>query len=48
MNKLIKKLDWIFDYYFEYFLYNPNKLDRYDKYMTNKWGDKYTKLKGNE
>ena len=41
MKKFLKKLDWIFDYYIAYFLYNPNKLHRYHDYMTSKWGDKY-------
>ncbi len=33
----MKKLEWIFDYYIAYFLYNPNKIDRYYKYLRNKW-----------
>jgi hypothetical protein len=43
MKKLLLKIDWIIDYYFVYFLYNTNKLDRYDTYMKEKWGEKYTK-----
>jgi hypothetical protein len=38
MRKVIKKLDWIFDYYFVYFLYGSNKQQRYIDYMKNKWG----------
>ena len=41
MKKFLKKLDWIFDYYIAYFLYNENKLYRYHDYMKSKWGDKY-------
>ena len=41
LNKIIRKLDWIWDYYFVYFLYNGNKIDRYYEYMKNKWGKKW-------
>ena len=37
MNRLINQLDWIFDYYVAYFMYNPNKIDVYYKYMFDKW-----------
>ena len=40
LNKILRKLDWIWDYYFVYFLYNGNKIDRYYEYMKNKWGEK--------
>lgn len=40
MGKLLKKLDWYFDYYIAYMLYNGNKRDRYYEYMENKWGKK--------
>ena len=36
MNKIIKKLDWWFDYYIAYFLYNGNKQGKYVDYMTKK------------
>jgi len=39
MQKIIKKLDWIWDYYFVYFLYNAKKLDRYYEYMNKKWNN---------
>jgi hypothetical protein len=42
MRKFLKELDWKFDYYFVIFLYNPNKSNRYHKYMTDKWGSRYT------
>ena len=36
MKKFFKKIEWIIDYYLVYFLYNVNKLYRYDEYMKNK------------
>ena len=41
MKKLFRNIDWIIDYYLVYFLYNTSKLDRYDTYMKEKWGEKY-------
>ena len=38
MKKFLKKLDWIWDYYFVYFLYNGNKGHKYKQYMLQKWG----------
>lgn len=40
MNKLLKKLEWWFDYYFAWMLYNGNKTHRYIEYMEKKWGNK--------
>ena len=37
MKKIAEKLEWIFDYYIAYFLYNPNKIDRYHNYLNDKW-----------
>ncbi len=37
MKKTLEKLEWIIDYYLVYFLYNPNKIDRYHEFMLNKW-----------
>ena len=37
MKKLIEKLEWFSDYYLIYFLYNPNKIDRYNQYMKDRW-----------
>ena len=37
MIKFKIKLEWIFDYYIAYFLYNPKKIDRYFQYMDQKW-----------
>jgi hypothetical protein len=42
MKKFLKDLEWKWDYYFLIFLYNPNKVHRYDAYMTKKWGERYT------
>jgi len=41
MKKLLKKLDWIFDYYVGFFMTNGNKVEQYHEFMKNKWGDKY-------
>ena len=37
MKPFLKKLDWIFDFYIAYYLYNSNKVDSYYKYMYEKW-----------
>ena len=37
MKKLVEELEWVFDYYIAYFLYNPYKIDRYNLFMKNKW-----------
>jgi len=41
MKKFLKRLDWIIDFYFVIFLYNPHKVHRYHAYMKDKWGEKY-------
>lgn len=38
-NKILKKLDWIWDYYFVYFLYDGNKIHRYYEYINKKWNN---------
>ena len=38
MKKLLKKIEWCFDYYIAWMMYNPNKQDRYIDYMEQKWG----------
>jgi hypothetical protein len=43
MKKLLKNIDWVFDYYIGYFLTNGNKINRYHKFMLQKWGDRYKK-----
>lgn len=42
MKKMIKDLEWFIDFYLMIFLYNPNKVHRYDAWMTKKWGTRYT------
>lgn len=37
MKRIMKKIEWIFDYYFAYFLFNGNKQDRYNDYMNKKY-----------
>ena len=44
MKKFLKEVEFKFDYYFVIFLYNSSKVHRYHKYMTDKWGSKYTGL----
>lgn len=39
VSKIINKLDWIYDYYILYFMYNGRKLDRYYDYMNKKWNN---------
>lgn len=38
MKNVLKKLEWCFDFYIAYFLYNGNKRHRYQEYMEKKWG----------
>lgn len=40
MKKLLKKIEFWFDYYIAYFLYNGNKRGDYETYMKKKWGGK--------
>lgn len=40
MKKFLTKLDWYFDYYIVWILYNGNKSDKYVDYMIKKWKDK--------
>jgi hypothetical protein len=37
----MKKLEWLWDYYVLYHLYNERKLDVYHRWMSKKWGKKY-------
>jgi len=37
MKTIADKLEWIFDYYIAYFLYNPNKIDQYNQFLIEKW-----------
>lgn len=38
---MIRKLSWIFDYYFAYFLINDRKRDWYQQYLINKYPEKF-------
>lgn len=37
LKKLLKQMEWVYDYHILYFMYNEHKLDRYHSYMKNKW-----------
>lgn len=39
LKRVIKKIEFWFDVYVVYFLYNDRKLDRYYTYMRKKWGN---------
>lgn len=41
IRKILTKIEWWFDYYIAWFLYNPNKRHRYFEYMKKKWKDKF-------
>lgn len=43
INKILDKLEWWFDYYFAWMLFNGNKQDRYIEYMENKYAKKWKK-----
>lgn len=36
--KILKRIEWFFDYYFAWMLYNGNKTHKYIEYMKNKYG----------
>ncbi len=40
MKTLLKKIEWWFDYYIVWMLYNGNKRDKYIDYMETKWNKK--------
>lgn len=40
MKKVLKKIEWWFDYYIGWMMYNGNKKDKYVDYMEQKWGKK--------
>jgi hypothetical protein len=39
IKKIIKKIEWFFDIYFIWMLYNPRNYDRYIEYIEKKWGN---------
>ena len=38
MKKILKKIEWVFDFYFAWMFYSPQKYYRYNKYIERKWG----------
>lgn len=40
MKTVFKKLEWYFDYYIAWMMYNGNKRYKYIDYMEQKWGNK--------
>jgi hypothetical protein len=41
MKTFLKKFEWLYEYYIVYYLFSPNKLQRYHTYMRRKWKDRY-------
>ena len=39
IKNILKKIEWFFDIYFIWMLYNPRNYDRYVEYITKKWGN---------
>ena len=42
LKQFFTEIDWRWDYYFGFLLFNGNKAHRYHRYMKRKWGDRYT------
>ena len=42
MKKTLKDLEYWCDMNLTIFLFNPNKIGRYNAFMINKWGSRYT------
>lgn len=42
LKKFLMEIDWRWDYYFVIFLFSPKKVNRYHRYMIEKWGERYT------
>jgi hypothetical protein len=48
MKKLLINMEYNWDFYCVYFLFNGMKRDRYFDYMADKWGDRwYTHMEKN-
>lgn len=43
--KLLKTLEWYFDFYLAHMLYNDRKFYRYNRYMLEKWGERYRRAR---
>ena len=41
MTKFKRKIEWVWDYYFVYLLYNGNKQMEYFNYMCDKYGEEW-------
>jgi hypothetical protein len=41
MKRLQTELEYLWDYYFIYFLFKSDKLLQYHRWMKKKWGDRY-------
>ena len=41
MKTFLRNLEFNWDYYISYFLFNGRKQDRYFDYMSEKWGDRW-------
>ena len=39
IKKGFKTIEWFFDIYFIWMLYNPRNYDRYVEYIEKKWGN---------
>lgn len=49
MKKLLKKIEWLFDFYIAPMLYNGNKFHKYIEYMDKKYSDKnYIEVKNED
>jgi hypothetical protein len=42
MKRFLKKLEYIWDIYFVYFMYNGNKTNRYYAYLRKKYPEMFT------
>lgn len=42
LKQFFTEIDWGWDYYFGFLMFNGNKAHRYHRYMKRKWGDRYT------
>lgn len=42
--KILNEVMWFFDYYFGWIFYNGYKSHHYNKYMINRYGERYREL----
>lgn len=43
MKRILSRIEWCFDYYLVYLMYNERKADRYYQFMNEKWNLKNEK-----